>query len=78
MKQKHSVTSEKTNITFNSGDLAGLASGSVTMELGETNVFVSVTAASKLRPDQNWFPLKLLKKCKKMAQVLLVLQLGWT
>ncbi|MBG29970.1 MAG: polyribonucleotide nucleotidyltransferase [Opitutae bacterium] len=57
MKQKHSVTSEKTNITFNSGDLAGLASGSVTMELGETNVFVSVTAASKLRPDQNWFPL---------------------
>tara|TARA_B100001123_G_scaffold246431_2_gene275411 strand:+ start:823 stop:3486 length:2664 start_codon:yes stop_codon:yes gene_type:complete len=57
MKQKHSVTAEKSNITFNSGDLAGLASGSVTMELGETNVFVSATAASKLRPDQNWFPL---------------------
>ncbi len=57
MKQKHSVTAEKSNITFNSGDLAGLAGGAVTMELGETNVFVSVTAASKLRPDQNWFPL---------------------
>ncbi|SVE11748.1 uncharacterized protein METZ01_LOCUS464602, partial [marine metagenome] len=57
MKQKHSVTAEKSNITFNSGDLAGLAGGAVTMELGETNVFVAVTAASKLRPDQNWFPL---------------------
>ena len=57
MKQKHSVTAEKSNITFNSGDLAGLAGGSVTMELGETNLFVSVTAATKLRPDQNWFPL---------------------
>ncbi|MFP6855566.1 MAG: polyribonucleotide nucleotidyltransferase, partial [Opitutales bacterium] len=57
MKQKHSVTAEKSKITFNSGDLASLAGGSVTMELGETNLFVSVTAASKLRPDQNWFPL---------------------
>ena len=51
MKQKHSVTAEKSTITFNSGDLAGLAGGSVTMELGETNLFVSVPAATRLRPD---------------------------
>ncbi|MFP6899858.1 MAG: polyribonucleotide nucleotidyltransferase, partial [Opitutales bacterium] len=44
-------------MTFNSGDLAGQAGGSVTMELGETNIFVAVTAAAKLRPHQNWFPL---------------------
>ena len=57
MKQKHNVTAEKLGITISTGTLAGLASGAVTISLGETEVFVSATAAATLRPDQNWFPL---------------------
>ena len=57
MKQKHNVTAEKLGINISTGTLAGLASGAVTISLGETILFVSATAASTLRPDQNWFPL---------------------
>ena len=57
MKQKHNVTAEKLGITLSTGKLAGLASGAVTISLGETMLFVSATAASTLRPDQSWFPL---------------------
>ena len=57
MKQKHNVTAEKLGITISSGTMAGLASGAVTISLGETVLFVSATAASTLRPDQSWFPL---------------------
>ncbi len=57
MKQKHSVTVEGLGITFSTGDIAKQASGAVTVELGNTNLFVCATAASELRPDQNWFPL---------------------
>ena len=57
MKQKHNVTAEKLGITISSGTIAGLASGAVTISLGETVLFVSATAASTLRPDQSWFPL---------------------
>ncbi len=57
MNQKHNVTAEKLGITLSSGTLAGLASGAVTVAMGETNVFVSATAAATLRPGQDFFPL---------------------
>ena len=57
MNQKHNVTAEKLGIKISSGTLAGLASGSVTISMGETNVFVSATAAATLRPGQDFFPL---------------------
>ena len=57
MNQKHNVTAEKLGIKISSGTLAGLASGAVTISMGETNVFVSATAAATLRPGQDFFPL---------------------
>jgi polyribonucleotide nucleotidyltransferase len=44
-------------MTISTGDLAKLASGSVTVTVGETCVFVSATAASTVREGQDWFPL---------------------
>jgi len=55
MKQKHNVTAEKLGIEISTGTLAGLASGAVTISMGETNVFVSATAAATLRPGQDFF-----------------------
>ena len=57
MKQKHNVSAEGLGIEFSTGTLAGLASGSVTIRMGETELFVSATAASSLRPGQDFFPL---------------------
>ena len=57
MKQKHNVIAEKLGIEISTGTLAGLASGAVTISMGETNVFVSATAAATLRPGQDFFPL---------------------
>lgn len=57
MNQKYSVTVDGLGITFSTGDIAKQSSGAVTVELGETNLFVCATAAAELRPDQNWFPL---------------------
>jgi len=57
MNQKHNVTAEKLGIQLSSGTLAGLASGAVTVAMGETTVFVSATAATTLRPGQDFFPL---------------------
>ena len=57
MNQKHNVTAEKLGIQISCGTLAGLASGAVTISLGETNVFVSATAAASLRTGQDFFPL---------------------
>ncbi len=55
--QKYTVTIEELGITLSTGSLAKQANGSVTITLGETCVFVSVTAAESLRPDQDYFPL---------------------
>ena len=52
MKQKHNVTAETLGIEISTGTLAGLASGAVTISMGETNVFVSATAAATLRPGR--------------------------
>ena len=57
MKQKHNVSVEGLDIEFATGTLAGLAGGAVTIRSGETELFVSATAASSLRPGQDFFPL---------------------
>ena len=57
MNQKHNVTAEKLGIQLSTGTLAGLAGGAVTVAMGETTIFVSATAASTLRPGQDFFPL---------------------
>lgn len=57
MKQKHNVAVEGLGMEFSTGTLAGLASGAVTIRQGETELFVSATAASSLRPGQDFFPL---------------------
>ena len=57
MKQTHSVTVDGLGMTFSTGDIAKQSSGSVTVGLGETSLFVCATVAEELRPDQNWFPL---------------------
>lgn len=57
MNQKHNVTAEKLGIQISSGTLAGLAGGAITISMGETNVFVSATAAANLRTGRDFFPL---------------------
>ena len=58
LRQKYSVTVEDLGITIQTGTLAKQASGSVTIQLGETVVFVAATAAASLRnADQDFFPL---------------------
>ena len=58
LKQKHSVTVDDLGITIETGTLAKQANGAITIQLGETIVFVAATAAPGLRyPDQDFFPL---------------------
>ena len=58
LKQEHSVTVDELGITFEAGTLAKQANGAVTVQLGETIVFIAATAASELRsPDQDFFSL---------------------
>lgn len=57
MEQKHSVRVEELGIEIGTGSLAKLASGSVTITLGETTLFASACAAKSLRPGQDFFPL---------------------
>ena len=57
MKQKYSVTVPNSGLTFSTGTLAALANGSVTVQVGETILFVAATAASKIKEGQTWFPL---------------------
>jgi polyribonucleotide nucleotidyltransferase len=57
MNQKHTVTVPEYGITFATGSLAKFANGAVTVTTGETTVFVSATAATTMRPGQDFFPL---------------------
>ena len=57
MNQKHTVKIPELGITFSTGSIAQLANGAVNVEVGETNVFVAVTAAQTMRPGQDFFPL---------------------
>lgn len=57
MKQKYSVNVPSAGLTFSTGSLAALANGAVTVQIGETIVFVAAAAAAKTKPGQTWFPL---------------------
>ena len=57
MNQKHTVTVPQYGITIAAGSLAKLANGAVTIAVGETTVFVAATAATTMRPGQDFFPL---------------------
>jgi polyribonucleotide nucleotidyltransferase len=58
LKQKYSVTVEEYGITIETGSLAKQANGAVTIQLGESTVFVAATAANSLREGQDFFPLQ--------------------
>src|SRR6476469_4734110 len=55
----HSVTANvgQTSITIETGKLARLADGSVTVRSGETIVLVSAVSATTVKEGQDWFPL---------------------
>lgn len=55
--QEHLIKVEELGITFATGSLAKLANGAVTMQKGDTIVFVSAVVAEKLNPEQSFFPL---------------------
>src|SRR5690606_37309194 len=57
MNNKQTVEVPGMGLKFTTGDLAKFANGAVTVTLGETNVFVSATAATTMRPGQDFFPL---------------------
>jgi len=57
MEQKHTVRVEELGLEIGTGSLANLASGAVTITLGETTLFASACAAQTLRPGQDFFPL---------------------
>lgn len=57
LKQKYAQEVEGLNITLETGTLAMQANGSVTARLGETTVFVAVTAAGSVKDGQDFFPL---------------------
>ncbi|HSH09061.1 MAG TPA: polyribonucleotide nucleotidyltransferase [Oceanipulchritudo sp.] len=58
LKQKYSVTVEEYGITIETGTIAKQANGAITIQLGETTVFVAATAATKIREGQDFFPLQ--------------------
>src|SRR5471032_1733434 len=55
----HTVSSQIgfTQITIETGKLAKLADGAVTVRCGETIVLVSAVSATSLKEGQDWFPL---------------------
>ncbi len=55
----HSVSAHVGNqeITFETGKIAKLADGSVTVRSGESIIFVSAVSATKIKEGQDWFPL---------------------
>jgi polyribonucleotide nucleotidyltransferase len=55
----HNVTSQigSTSITIETGKLAKLADGAVTVRCGETIVIVTAVSATTLKEGQDWFPL---------------------
>ena len=55
----HNVTSRigECEITIETGKLAKLADGAVTVRSGETIVMVSAVSATRIKEGQDWFPL---------------------
>ena len=58
LKQKYSVTVEEYGMTIETGTLAKQANGAVTIQVGETTIFVAATAANSVREGQDFFPLQ--------------------
>ncbi len=57
MKQETTAVVEGLGIEFNTGTIAKLAGGAVTVSLGDTSILVTACAAETLRPGQDFFPL---------------------
>src|ERR1700748_1672748 len=57
MSEKITAQVGDKQITIETGKLARQADGAVTIQLGETIVFVAAVAASKAKPGQDFFPL---------------------
>ncbi len=59
INMSHTVTSQigSSPITIETGKLAKLADGAVTVRCGETIVMVSAVSATTLKEGQDWFPL---------------------
>ena len=55
----HHVTSQvgSTSITIETGKLAKLSDGAVTVQCGETIVMVSAVSATRIKDGQDFFPL---------------------
>ena len=54
-------------ITIETGKLAKLADGAVTVRCGETIILVTAVSQTKVRPGQTWFPLSVEYKEKATA-----------
>lgn len=65
----HSQTSQvgSNPITIETGKLAKLADGAVTVRCGDTIVLVTAVSATKVKPGQTWFPLSVEYKEKASA-----------
>ncbi len=65
----HQVTSQvgSTEIKIETGKIARLADGAVTVQCGETVVVVTAVSATKLKPGQDFFPLSVEYKEKAAA-----------
>src|SRR3954452_15764009 len=57
MSEKVICSIRQSQITFETGKLAKQADGSVTIQMGETIVFVAAVAATKAKEGQDFFPL---------------------
>ena len=66
---KHTVTSRvgSADIIIETGKIARLADGAVTVQMGETVIVVTAVSATKLKPGQDWFPLSVEYKEKAAA-----------
>jgi polyribonucleotide nucleotidyltransferase len=65
----HKLTASLPNgdITIETGKLAQLADGAVTVTMGETMVIVTAVSATKIKEGQDWFPLSVEYKEKAAA-----------
>lgn len=65
----HSITSEvgENPITIETGKLAKLADGAVTVRCGDTIILVTAVSATKIKDGQTWFPLSVEYKEKASA-----------
>jgi polyribonucleotide nucleotidyltransferase len=57
MSHKVSVQVGGKELSIETGKMAKLADGSVTVQMGETILIVAAVAAAKAKPGQDWFPL---------------------